>query len=131
MFVCGYHPSPRIQCKLRTYSGEQIDVKGSTTISQFKFPVGLSSYHWWSQMEVDQAYWEEIGRSTWTGLCYPCMLCLQGPVYICNSLQFRTWSLKRNYCYNKYIVCSCSPEPSFLVNNSCYMGQLPKHLIVL
>ena len=28
------------------------------------------------------------------------------------------------------IVCPRSPEPSFLVNNSCYMGQLPKHLVV-
>ena len=29
------------------------------------------------------------------------------------------------------LVSLCSPEPLFLVNNSCYMGQLPKHLAVL
>ena len=30
-----------------------------------------------------------------------------------------------------YIVCLCSPESSFLVFNSCYIGQLPKHLVAL
>ena len=29
------------------------------------------------------------------------------------------------------IVYSRSPEPSFLVNNSCYKGQLLKHLVAL
>ena len=29
------------------------------------------------------------------------------------------------------IVCLRSPEPSFIVNNSCYKGQLLKHLVVL